>query len=127
MDKNIKIIMNEDINEIKNHLKKAILSTLDPSDVNSLVKTFIELNNSTFINLSSKFDGDKEYDGELDYKFGFEDGKKSCLSYIYSELENHRKTEEDFAFLNNDCRAREDNKLIINCLEYLIKKLGVKE
>jgi len=127
MDKNIKIIMNEDINEIKDHLKKAILSTLDPYDLNYLVKTFIELNNSTFINMSSKFDGDKEYDSELNYRFGFEDGKKSYLNYLYDELENHRKTEKDFAFINNDCRAREDNKLIINCLENLIKKLAVKD
>lgn len=125
MDKNIKIIMNEDINEVKDHLKKAILSTLDPYDLEYLVKTFIELNNSTFINLSSKFDGDKEYDSELNYQYGFEDGKKSCLTYIYNELEKHRKTEKDFAFINDDCKAREDNKLIINCLEYLIKKLGV--
>lgn len=93
--KNIRIIMNKDINEIKDHLKKSILSTLDPFDVNSLVKTFIELNNSTFISSSCKFDGDKEYDFEVHYRLGFEDGKKIILGYLYKELENHRESRKE--------------------------------
>lgn len=125
------MIEDKNIIEIKDHLKTVIEHTTKPKDLEILVFCYknidalVTIDNNIPVNEKNRvYDGDKEYDKELNYTLGFEDGKKSCLSYLYNELENHIKTEKDFAFINNDCKAREDNKLIINRLEYFIKKLG---
>lgn len=128
------MFIDNNINEIQNHLKTLIKNTIDPKDIEILVNSYknigtpIIIDNNTSANeVNRVYYGDKEYDGEFDYRLGFEDGKKIYLGYIYNELENYREKEKDFAFINNNSKAREDNKLIINYLENLIKKLGVKD
>ena len=114
------MIIDNNIKEIKDHIKKLIIKSFDDKEIASLTESYKKIGSVFIVNGSN----DNELYNKVAYDNGVSDGKKIVLGIVKRELMDYEERENSFNFINNKSKARETNKLIIEYLEHFLEKYG---
>lgn len=115
------MIIDNNINEIRDHLKSVIKNTIDPKDIEILVNSYKNIGTPVII------DNNIPVNGEFHYKNGIDDGKRLAVSLIARDLKDFEDTEKSLASIDNDSIARNVNQTLIAYCKDLIERLSNKD
>ena len=114
------MIIDNNIIEIKDHLKTVIEHTTKPKDLEILVYCYKN------IDALMTIDNNIPVNGEFHYKNGIDDGKRLVVSLIARDLKDFEDTEKSLA-IDNDSIARNVNQTLIAYCKDLIERLSNKD
>lgn len=115
------MIIDNNVNEIQDHLKTVIVHTTDPKDIEILVNSYKNIGTPVII------DNNIPVNGEFHYKNGINDGIRlveTILAKDLNDFETIRNGLNDDTLYSEDSIHRKVNQALIDYIERLVERLN---